>query len=72
MNTFGNKIKVTVFGESHASAIGVTVDGLPAGTPVNEAYIQSLLDLRAPGKSDTATRRKEPDKAEFLSGVKDG
>ena len=72
MNTFGNKIKVTVFGESHAGAIGVTVDGLPAGTPVNEAYIQSLLDLRAPGKSDTATRRKEPDKAEFLSGVKDG
>lgn len=72
MNTFGNKLKVTVFGESHAEAIGVTVDGLPAGTPVNEAYIQSLLDLRAPGKSDTATRRKEPDKAEFLSGVKDG
>lgn len=72
MNTFGNKLKVTVFGESHASAIGVTVDGLPAGTPVNEVYIQSLLDLRAPGKSDTATRRKEPDKAEFLSGVKDG
>lgn len=72
MNTFGNKVKVTVFGESHANAIGVTVDGLPAGTPVNEAYIQSLLDLRAPGKSDTATRRKEPDKAEFLSGVKDG
>ena len=72
MNTFGNKLKVTVFGESHANAIGVTVDGLPAGTPVNEAYIQSLLDLRAPGKSDTATRRKEPDKAEFLSGVKDG
>ena len=72
MNTFGNKVKVTVFGESHANAIGVTVDGLPAGTPVNEAYIQSLLDLRAPGKRDTATRRKEPDKAEFLSGVKDG
>ena len=72
MNTFGNKLKVTAFGESHAEAIGVTVDGLPAGTPVNEAYIQSLLDLRAPGKSDTATRRKEPDKAEFLSGVKDG
>ncbi len=72
MNTFGNKIKVTVFGESHAEAIGVTVDGLPAGTPIDETYIQSLLDLRAPGKSDTATRRKEPDKAEFLSGVKDG
>ena len=59
MNTFGNKLKVTVFGESHAEAIGVTVDGLPAGTPIDETYIQSLLDLRAPGKSNTATRRKE-------------
>ena len=72
MNTFGDKIKITVFGESHAEAIGVTVDGLPAGTPVDTNYIQSLLDLRAPGKSDTATRRKEPDKAEFLSGVRNG
>ena len=54
MNTFGDKIKITVFGESHAEAIGVTVDGLPAGTPVDTNYIQSLLDLRAPGKSDTA------------------
>ena len=72
MNTFGDKIKITVFGESHAEAIGVTVDGLPAGTPVDTDYIQSLLDLRAPGKSDTATRRKEPDKAEFLSGVRNG
>lgn len=72
MNTFGDKIKITVFGESHAEAIGVTVDGLSAGTPVDTNYIQSLLDLRAPGKSDTATRRKEPDKAEFLSGVRNG
>ena len=72
MNTFGDKIKITVFGESHADAIGVTVDGLPAGTPVDTDYIQSLLDLRAPGKSDTATRRKEPDHAEFLSGIRDG
>ena len=72
MNTFGDKIKITVFGESHAEAIGVTVDGLPAGTPVDTDYIQSLLDLRAPGKSDTATRRRESDKAEFLSGVRNG
>lgn len=40
MNTFGDKIKITVFGESHAEAIGVTVDGLPAGTPVDTDYIQ--------------------------------
>lgn len=72
MNTFGNNIKFTVFGQSHADAIGLTVDGLPAGTPIDVSFIQHLLDLRAPGKSDTATKRKEPDQVEFLSGVIDG
>lgn len=72
MNTTGNKIKITVFGQSHANALGVTIDGLPAGTEIDEEYVQKILDLRAPGKSDTATKRKEPDKAEFLSGVIDG
>ena len=72
MNTFGTSLKLTVFGQSHADAIGVTIDGLPAGTPVDLAAIQRLLDLRAPGKSDTATKRKEPDTVEILSGVVDG
>ncbi len=72
MNTFGTNIKFTVFGESHANAIGVTIDGLPAGTVIDADLIEEILDLRAPGKSDTATKRKEPDKVEFLSGIIDG
>ena len=72
MNTFGTSIKITVFGQSHADAIGVAIDGLPAGTDIDIGFIQHLLDLRAPGKSDTATRRREPDNVEFLSGVIDG
>ena len=72
MNTIGNNIKITVFGQSHAEAIGVTIDGLPAGTLIDEEYVQNVLDLRAPGKSDTATKRKEPDKVQFVSGVVDG
>ena len=72
MNTIGNNIKITVFGQSHAEAIGVTIDGLPAQTQVDEEYVQKVLDLRAPGKSDTATKRKEPDKVQFISGVVDG
>lgn len=72
MNTIGNKIKFTVFGQSHAKAIGVTIDGLPSGVTIDEEYVQSILDLRAPGKSDTATKRKEPDKVEFISGVING
>ena len=59
MNTFGNSIKITVFGESHAPLIGVTIDGLPSGTVIDSKYIQSVLDLRAPGKSDTSTKRKD-------------
>ena len=72
MNTIGKNIKITVFGQSHAKSIGVTIDGLAAGTSIDEMYVQNILDLRAPGKSDIATKRKEPDKVEFLSGVVDG
>lgn len=72
MNTFGNNINITVFGQSHADAIGVTIDGLPSGIEIDKEYIQKILDLRATGKSDTATKRKEPDKVEFLSGIVNG
>ncbi len=72
MNTFGRNIKITVFGQSHAKSIGVTIDGLAAGTIIDEEYVQNILDLRAPGKSDMSTKRKEPDKVEFISGVVDG
>lgn len=72
MNTFGTHLRTTVFGESHADCIGVTLDGLPAGTPIDTEAIQAFLSLRAPGKSDTATPRKESDTVEFLSGVRNG
>ena len=72
MNTFGENIKLCIFGQSHAPCIGVTIDGLCAGTPIDEEYIAKIMALRAPGSSPLATKRKEPDKVEFLSGVVDG
>ncbi|MCG8309951.1 MAG: chorismate synthase [Cytophagales bacterium] len=68
-NTYGNKFRITTFGESHGKAIGVIIDGCPAGLEVNEAFIQQELDRRKPGQSKITTQRKESDKAEILSGV---
>ena len=72
MNTFGNRIKLTVFGQSHAKALGVTIDGLPAGVPIDYDYIEDIMRLRAPGNLDISTKRSEPDKVEFISGVVNG
>lgn len=71
-STFGNNIKVSIFGESHSEAIGVYIDGLPAGIPIDMDELQTFMDRRAPGKSRYATPRKEADKPEFLCGIKDG
>jgi len=72
MNTFGNKIKVTVFGQSHAEAIGVVIDGLPSDFKVDTDKVQAFLDRRAPGKNAFSTARKEGDKVQFLSGLYNG
>ena len=72
MNSFGQKLKFSTFGESHGTAIGCLLDGLPAGLQIDEAYIQSELDRRKPGKSEFETARKEADKVEILSGVFEG
>jgi chorismate synthase len=72
MNTFGNKFRITTFGESHGKALGVVIDGVPSGLPVSEDYIQKELDKRKPGQSSISTPRKEQDKVEILSGVFDG
>ena len=72
MNTFGKKLTLTTFGESHGKAIGCILDGLPAGLPIDEEFIQSELDRRKPGKSPLETGRKEEDKVEMLSGVFEG
>ncbi|MDN5216432.1 chorismate synthase [Fulvivirgaceae bacterium BMA12] len=71
-NTFGTKFKITTFGESHGKAIGVIVDGCPAGLPVDEAFIQSELARRKPGQSKITTQRKENDEMQILSGVFEG
>ncbi|MDD2399504.1 MAG: chorismate synthase [Sulfurovum sp.] len=72
MNTFGKKLTLTTFGESHGKAIGCILDGLPAGLPIDEAFVQSELDRRKPGKSPLETGRKEEDRVEILSGVFEG
>ena len=72
MNSFGIRFRFTTFGESHGKAIGCVLDGVPAGIGIDEAFIQSELDRRRPGKSRYATARKESDRVEILSGVFEG
>ncbi|MEE9275816.1 MAG: chorismate synthase [bacterium] len=71
-NTFGVAFRFTSWGESHGPAIGVVVDGCPAGLPLSEADLQRDLDRRRPGQSNVTTQRKEEDRAEILSGVFEG
>ncbi len=71
-SSFGNIFRVTTWGESHGPALGVVIDGCPAGIPLCEEDIQKFLDRRKPGQSDFTTARKEGDLAEILSGVFEG
>ena len=71
-STFGTYFRVTTFGESHGEAIGVVIDGCPAGLELSEEDVQVMLDRRKPGRSPYTSKRKEPDKAVFLSGVFEG
>lgn len=69
---FGNIIRVSVFGQSHGKAIGVVVDGLPAGEAIDLEELQRFLDRRRPGTGPLSTARKETDVPEFLSGLEGG
>jgi len=71
-NSFGNIFKITTWGESHGKAIGVVIDGCPAGIEISEKDINLALEKRAPGKSKFTSPRKEPDIAEIYSGVFEG
>ena len=71
-STFGNLFTITTWGESHGPALGVVVDGCPAGIPLTSDYIQTFLDRRKPGQSKFTTARKESDSVEILSGVFEG
>ena len=71
-STYGENLKLSIFGQSHGAAIGMTLDGIPAGLPVDLEQLQTFLNRRAPGQNDYSTPRKEEDRPEFLSGVLDG
>ena len=71
-DTFGHLFRVTTWGESHGPAIGCVVDGCPPGLPITEADLQHWLDRRKPGGSRFVTQRREPDRAQILSGVFEG
>ena len=69
---FGNLLKISVFGQSHGKAIGVVVDGLPAGEIIDLEELNAFLSRRKPGKSPLSTARKESDTPIFLSGLENG
>ncbi|MFN3839192.1 MAG: chorismate synthase [Cyclobacteriaceae bacterium] len=72
MNSFGTHFRITTFGESHGPAIGVVIDGCPAGLEIDKDFIQSELNRRKPGQSKITTQRKEDDSVKILSGVFEG
>ena len=71
-STYGENLKLSIFGQSHGPAIGMTLDGIPAGLPVDLDKLQEFLNRRAPGQNDWSTPRKEEDRPEFLAGILDG
>lgn len=71
-STYGTIFKISTWGESHGKALGVVIDGCPAGIPLDETDIQKFLNRRKPGQSEYTTKRNEDDKVEILSGVFEG
>jgi chorismate synthase len=71
-NTYGDLFSITTFGESHGKAVGVIIDGCPAGIKLNESDIQKDLDKRKPGAGLAGTKRRESDEIKILSGVFEG
>ena len=71
-SSFGTIFRITTWGESHGKALGVVVDGCPAGLTLSEEDIQNYLDRRKPGTSALTTQRKEADEVEILSGIFEG
>lgn len=71
-SSFGRKLKISVFGESHGRAVGVTVEGFPAGEEIDPSQLREFLSRRAPGGGTLVSQRREADKPIFLSGVEEG
>ena len=72
MNTLGQNLTLTTFGESHGPAIGGVLDGFPSGIAVDTDYVRQCMQRRRPGQSTVTTGRQEQDEVEFLSGLLDG
>ncbi len=69
-SSYGQNLRLTVFGQSHSAAIGVTMEGIPAGESIDFERLQRFLDRRAPGRNAYSTARRETDIPEFLSGLR--
>jgi chorismate synthase len=72
LDTWGKKIRITLFGESHGPEVGVVIEGLPEGTPIDAGLIAMDMARRAPGRDEFSTARKESDEPILLSGVSGG
>lgn len=68
-SSYGENIKLTIFGQSHSKAIGMTLEGIPAGVKIDMDELQAFLARRAPGRNELSTPRAEADKPDFISGV---
>lgn len=71
-STYGESLHLSIFGQSHGPAIGMTLDGIPAGLPVDLEKLHSFLQRRSPGQNRFSTPRKEADLPQILSGIVDG
>lgn len=71
-STYGDHLKLSIFGQSHSAGIGMVLDNIPAGLEVDFDALQAFLNRRAPGQNPHSTSRKEADKPEFLSGIVNG
>lgn len=71
-SSFGEQVKITIFGQSHSEGIGVVIDGLPVGEPIDMEEIQKFMKRRAPGRNAYSTPRKEEDMPRILSGLFEG
>ena len=69
-SSYGENLRLTIFGQSHSPAIGMTLEGLPAGTEIDMEALRAFLARRAPGQNAWSTARKEADLPEFLSGLR--
>lgn len=71
-SVYGESLRLSIFGQSHGAAIGMTLDGIPAGLPVDLNKLEAFLSRRAPGKNAYSTHRREADAPEILSGIVNG